>query len=380
MKTLQRTISCRVLACAALATLAGCNKSSDDVAPPDKAARKSFAESFPIRNVFVSYQKDPSSPKRSEKETVARINEALTKVRAPGGSFEAVAQEMSDDTVSAVDGGFVGFIPGWLTNAPDDAYALVERAQALKPGEISAPFATSIGWQIIQRLSREEGKAVEEKVIAPIVGFVVPWHDLLKSLPVSATKEAAYEDTARMVVAIRAGDEDVVQAAGKLLGAQALEFPMRHATSPTYAKLSEAVFASNVGDVTDPIETKDGWVVARRIRYVRCYAHHVVVTSEASPPQTRPSKRTTAEARALVSDALARLKREPGAFGELVRGLSEEPGSKALGGFAGDFSTCSVPNQRGAPELEAAIWTLKPGETSDVVETRFGFHIIRRDD
>ena len=383
MNTLLNTIPVRVGLCLALAAaaLTGCKKKeADDVAPPDPAARKSFAESFPIRNVFVSYQKDPSSPKRTEAEAVARINEALAKVRAPGGSFEAVAKEMSDDTTSSVDGGFVGFIPGWLPNAPDDAWALVEHAHALKPGEISAPFATSIGWQFIQRLSREEGKAVEERVIAPMEGFVVPWHALVKSLQSPDPKESAYEDTVKMVIALRAGDQDVGQATGRLLGAQAIEFPMRHATSPTYAKISEAVFASKVGDVTDPIETKDGWFVARRIRYVRCYAHHVVVTSDASPPQTRPSKRTTTEAMTLVSDALARLKREPGAFDELVRGLSEEPGSKALGGFAGDFSTCSVPNQRGAPELEAAIWKLKPGETSEIVETRFGFHIIRRDD
>jgi peptidyl-prolyl cis-trans isomerase C len=59
-------------------------------------------------------------------------------------------------------------------------------------------------------------------------------------------------------------------------------------------------------------------------------------------------------------------------FAELAKKNSDDPGSKENGGELPWMS----PGQT-VPEFEAAARALKPGELSGVVETKFGYHIIR---
>ena len=59
-------------------------------------------------------------------------------------------------------------------------------------------------------------------------------------------------------------------------------------------------------------------------------------------------------------------------FGALAGKYSEDPESAKRGGDLG-FAKRGIY----VPEFEAAVFTLQPGEISDVVETEFGFHIIQ---
>jgi hypothetical protein len=52
---------------------------------------------------------------------------------------------------------------------------------------------------------------------------------------------------------------------------------------------------------------------------------------------------------------------------------SEDPGSKSKGGSLGTF-----PRGAMVPQFEQALLALKPGEISPVIETQYGYHIIRR--
>lgn len=59
-------------------------------------------------------------------------------------------------------------------------------------------------------------------------------------------------------------------------------------------------------------------------------------------------------------------------FAKLASESSNDIVSKAKGGDLGFF-----PKGRMAPEFEKAVFSLKPGEVSGIVETQFGFHIIK---
>ncbi|MFZ5482667.1 MAG: SurA N-terminal domain-containing protein [Pseudomonadota bacterium] len=81
-----------------------------------------------------------------------------------------------------------------------------------------------------------------------------------------------------------------------------------------------------------------------------------------------------AAAKAQAEQILAQVKAKPASFGDLARKHSEDPGSAVKGGSLGTFG-------RGAmvPPFEKAVFSMKVGEISDLVESEFGFHIIRVD-
>lgn len=96
-------------------------------------------------------------------------------------------------------------------------------------------------------------------------------------------------------------------------------------------------------------------------------ASHILI---AAPKDAPAAERQAAKAKA--EQLLAQLKQSPDSFAELARKHSQDPGSAAKGGDL-DFFT------RGAmtKPFEDAAFSLKKGETSGVVETEFGFHILR---
>ena len=79
-----------------------------------------------------------------------------------------------------------------------------------------------------------------------------------------------------------------------------------------------------------------------------------------------------AAARKKAEIALAALKTSPGDFARLAKEQSKDPGSAARGGDLGFFGKGMM-----VKPFEEVAFTLKPGETSGIVETDFGFHIIR---
>lgn len=87
-------------------------------------------------------------------------------------------------------------------------------------------------------------------------------------------------------------------------------------------------------------------------------------------PKAAPEVRNTARRKA--EGTLTRLKRGAD-FGDVAAKLSEDPGSRQDRGFL-------PPSPKGkfVPAFDSAAWLLAPGGTSGVVETPFGYHIIKR--
>jgi peptidyl-prolyl cis-trans isomerase D len=108
-------------------------------------------------------------------------------------------------------------------------------------------------------------------------------------------------------------------------------------------------------------EHADRYHLPERVR-----ARHVLVRVEKDAAEEK-----VAEARKRIDAALARL--EAGEdFAKVAAELSEDPGSKDRGGDLGFF-----PRGQMVPAFEDAAFQQKDGETSEVVRTDFGFHVIR---
>ena len=98
----------------------------------------------------------------------------------------------------------------------------------------------------------------------------------------------------------------------------------------------------------------------------RVRASHILIRA----PENADEK-TKQEARAKATDVLKQVKAGK-EFAELAKHYSQDPGSAANGGDLGYFTQ----GQMVGP-FEQAAFGLKPGTVSDLVETPFGFHIIK---
>ena len=97
---------------------------------------------------------------------------------------------------------------------------------------------------------------------------------------------------------------------------------------------------------------------------------HILIAAEPSAGAAERDK-----ARAKATALLAEIKAAPDKFADLARKNSQDPGSASKGGDLDFFA-------RGAmvKPFEDAAFSMQKGQTSDVVETDFGFHILRLTD
>jgi peptidyl-prolyl cis-trans isomerase D len=98
----------------------------------------------------------------------------------------------------------------------------------------------------------------------------------------------------------------------------------------------------------------------------RVHAEHILFLT------TGKTDAEVAEAKKKAEDVLAQAKKKGANFEELAKKYSEDPGSKTKGGDLGWV----LPGQM-VPEFEKATFSLNKGETSDLIKTQYGFHIIK---
>ena len=98
----------------------------------------------------------------------------------------------------------------------------------------------------------------------------------------------------------------------------------------------------------------------------RGVSHILIAAAADAKPAEKEAAKKKAEA------LLAEIRKTPGKFAELAKQNSQDPGSAEKGGDLGVVA----PGMMVKP-FEEAAFKLKEGETSDIVETEFGYHIIR---
>jgi peptidyl-prolyl cis-trans isomerase D len=98
----------------------------------------------------------------------------------------------------------------------------------------------------------------------------------------------------------------------------------------------------------------------------RVKVRHILLKTTEKPASEEPKIRAKAE------DLLKQIK-AGGNFSELAKKNSEDTGSAQNGGELPDWVT----KGQMVPEFEQAAFTLKPGTTSDLVKTQYGYHIVQ---
>jgi NIMA-interacting peptidyl-prolyl cis-trans isomerase 1 len=101
-------------------------------------------------------------------------------------------------------------------------------------------------------------------------------------------------------------------------------------------------------------------------------AQHLLVMYQGSKSAPRTIKRSKEEARSRAVEALDSIKRGQD-FDKVVSAYTDEPGGAARRGSLGKFS-----RDRMVKAFSDAAFALEVGEISTVIESPFGFHVIRR--
>jgi len=101
---------------------------------------------------------------------------------------------------------------------------------------------------------------------------------------------------------------------------------------------------------------------------------HILIKTPLPAPGAKEDEKAIADARAKADDVLKQVK-AGGDFAKLAEKYSDDPGTAKTGGDLG-----WIGRGRTVPEFEKAAFSLAKGQTSDLVKSSYGFHIIRIED
>jgi peptidyl-prolyl cis-trans isomerase D len=149
--------------------------------------------------------------------------------------------------------------------------------------------------------------------------------------------------------------------------AHTAEFRKPETVKAEYVVLSVDDIAASITPSADDVKTYYEQNKARYTTPEQRRASHILITfgKDGSAPDKEAARKKATE-------LLARLRADPNQFESLAREFSKDPGSAAKGGDLGWFGRGMM-----VKPFEEAAFALAPGTISDVVESDFGFHLIR---
>lgn len=139
---------------------------------------------------------------------------------------------------------------------------------------------------------------------------------------------------------------------------------------------ADTLYNMNVGEVFGPYKDGDFYKLSRMVAKKEggsVKASHILISYDGTGAQPK-EPRTKEQAEALAQDVLAQVKANPSEFGALALEYSEDPGSATRGG-----TYDNIPEGQMVPEFNDYIFDNSVGSIG-LVETDFGFHIIKIDD
>ncbi len=142
------------------------------------------------------------------------------------------------------------------------------------------------------------------------------------------------------------------------------EFARPAEVKAEYLVLSVEALAASLAAPQEEIKAYYDQNIAKYRQEEQRQASHILVKFE------EKSDRAALKARA--EDTLKQVKAPGADFAALATKLSQDPGSAAQGGSLGSFGRGSM-----VKAFEDAVFGMKEGEISNVVESEFGYHVIK---
>ncbi len=142
------------------------------------------------------------------------------------------------------------------------------------------------------------------------------------------------------------------------------------ATTPTWAGGGIAVEAPSRIAAQEAKEEREARLMASQPKQVG--ARHLLIMHLESIAKPESVTRTREEAKRRAQEALLKI-RGGAPFEQVVKEYTDEPGGAERNGDLGTFERGTMVK----PFADAAFG-LKVGEVSEVVETKYGFHVIKR--
>ena len=116
-------------------------------------------------------------------------------------------------------------------------------------------------------------------------------------------------------------------------------------------------------------QNQDSYRVPEQVK-----VRHILIKTPLATPGVKEDEKAIADARAKAEGVLKEVK-AGGDFAKLAEKYSDDPGSAKNGGELG-----WIGRGRTVPEFEKAAYSLPKGQTSDLVKSSYGFHIINVED
>jgi peptidyl-prolyl cis-trans isomerase C len=265
---------------------------------------------------------------------------------------------------------------------PAPVTPLVPGAQALAkpmPAQIPPVVARVNGeaikkWEFddaVRRIEARAGSPVptekRDEVLRGVLDQLVAYH-LIAQESRSRKMGPTDADVDARIAQIKGSfpSEDAFQKGIQAQGLTVDEFRAQARLSLEVAKFLETEVASKVAATDGEVDAFYKQNLDRFKQGESVRARHILI----GVPQTAPAD-ARSKARQTAQSVIGQLKRGA-AFEEVARKMSSDTGSAQNGGDLGFF-----PKGQMTPAFEQAAFALKVGQTSGIVETPFGFHIIR---
>jgi peptidyl-prolyl cis-trans isomerase C len=164
------------------------------------------------------------------------------------------------------------------------------------------------------------------------------------------------------------GSEDALNRQLKLMGVTREEVQAKWAESATAESVLKRELKVNIMDADAKKYYDDNPARFEEPEMVR--ASHILLTTTDPKTNAELTEDQKAAKRKQMEDLLKRA-RAGEDFAEMAKKYSEDPGSKDKGG------EYTFPRGQMVPEFDAAAFSLGTNQVSDIITTRFGFHIIK---